>query len=84
VAGPEPDPGAVKIHQDVRLYTALLDGQSVTHEFADERHGWVQVARGEAEVNGQTLKAGDGAAISGERSITLTGTGAEVLLFDLN
>ena len=84
VAGPDPDAGAVKIHQDVRLYTALLDGQSVTHEFADGHHGWVQVARGEAEVNGQKLKAGDGAAISDERSITLTGTGAEVLLFDLN
>jgi len=74
----------VKIHQDVRLYTTLLDGQSVTHEFAGGRHGWVQVARGEAEVNGEKLKAGDGAAISNERSITLSGTGAEVLLFDLN
>ncbi|HUR81644.1 MAG TPA: pirin family protein [Thermoanaerobaculia bacterium] len=74
----------VKIHQDVRLYTALLDGQSVTHEFASGRHGWVQVARGQAEVNGQKLAAGDGAAISGESSVTLTGAGAEVLLFDLN
>ncbi|HVE71746.1 MAG TPA: pirin family protein [Thermoanaerobaculia bacterium] len=84
IAGREAGNGAVKIHQDVRLYTALLDGQTVTHDFAEGRYGWVQVARGEAEVNGQRLKAGDGAAIADEPSVTLTGTGAEVLLFDLN
>ena len=84
VASPDAGDGSVKIHQDVRLYTALLDGQPVTHDFASGRYGWVQVARGEAEVNGQRLKAGDGAAIADERSVTITGTGAEVLLFDLN
>ena len=84
VAGPNAGNGAVKIHQDVQLFTALLDGQSVTHDFAEGRFGWVQVARGEAEVNGQRLNAGDGAAIENERSVTIAGNGAEVLLFDLN
>jgi quercetin 2,3-dioxygenase len=85
VASPDARDGSVKIHQDVTLYTTLLDdGHSVTHDFAPDRYGWVQVARGEAEVNGQKLRAGDGAAISGEPRVTLTGTGAEVLLFDLN
>jgi quercetin 2,3-dioxygenase len=85
VASPDARDGSVMIHQDVTLYTTLLDdGQSVTHDFAPDRYGWVQVARGEAEVNGQKLRAGDGAAISGEPRVTLTGTGAEVLLFDLN
>jgi redox-sensitive bicupin YhaK (pirin superfamily) len=84
VAGPERGNGAVTIHQDVRLYTALLDGQSATHDFDYGRYGWIQVARGEAEVNGQRLKAGDGAAIADENSVTIAGTGAEVLLFDLN
>lgn len=84
VAGPDGGDGAVKIHQDVRLYTTLLDGQSVTHDFAEGRYGWVQVARGTATVNGQELHAGDGAAIADERSVTIAGTGAEVLLFDLN
>ena len=79
------DDGSVTIHQDVKLYATLLDGgAAVTHSFADGRHGWVHVARGEATLNGQPLHAGDGAAISDERSITLTGDGAEVLLFDLN
>jgi redox-sensitive bicupin YhaK (pirin superfamily) len=85
VASNDPRDGAVKIHQDVQLYTALLDeGESVTHVYEPNRYGWIQVARGEVELNGETLKAGDGAAIANESSVTLTGTGAEVLLFDLN
>ncbi|MBK5260337.1 MAG: pirin family protein [Thermoanaerobaculia bacterium] len=85
VASPDARDGSLKIHQDVTIYTTLLDqGQKVTHEFAPERYGWIQVARGEVEVNGVKLKAGDGAAISGEKSVTLSGTGAEALLFDLS
>lgn len=85
VASPDGGDGSVTIHQDVRLYSTLLDdGASVTHELAPDRFGWVQVTRGEIELNGETLRAGDGAAIRDERAITLTGRGAEVLLFDLN
>ena len=85
VASPDGAEGSVTIHQDVRLYSALLDGgTSVSHDFGKDRHGWIQVARGEVEVNGETLKAGDGAAISDEARVTMTGNGAEVLLFDLN
>jgi redox-sensitive bicupin YhaK (pirin superfamily) len=85
VASPDARDGSVKIHQDVTLYTALLeDGQSVTHDFAPNRYGWVQVARGEVQVNGQKLSVGDGAAIADESRVTLTGRDAEVLLFDLN
>ncbi|HEX7153460.1 MAG TPA: pirin family protein [Thermoanaerobaculia bacterium] len=77
--------GAVTIHQDVEIYASLLDGDAaVTHEFRPGRYGWLQVTRGEAEVNGQKLVAGDGAAISNESSVTIRGNGAEVLLFDLN
>ncbi|MCU1349889.1 MAG: Pirin domain protein [Acidobacteria bacterium] len=83
VASPAGDDRAVTINQDVRLYAAILDGKSVTHAFAKDRHGWLHVARGEAEINGQKLAAGDGAAISGEESVTIGGHG-EVLLFDLN
>jgi len=85
VASPDARDGSVKLHQDVEIYTALLDdGQSVAHEFNLDRYGWVQVARGEVVLNGQTMKAGDGAAIVDEPRVTLTGKGAEVLLFDLN
>jgi redox-sensitive bicupin YhaK (pirin superfamily) len=84
VASPDGRDGSVTIHQDVSLYTALLDDAAVSHAFAPGRYGWLQVARGEVEAGGEKLVAGDGAAISGEGSISIRGTGAEVLLFDLN
>jgi redox-sensitive bicupin YhaK (pirin superfamily) len=44
----------------------------------------VQVARGSVTLNGAQLDAGDGAAVSVEKSLQLTGVNdAEVLLFDL-
>lgn len=77
--------GAVTIHQDVALYaTRLESGQSVTHPLVPGRHAWVHVARGKVHLNGQALEAGDGAAVSDEKSLTLdTGDRAEVLIFDL-
>ena len=54
---------AVKLYQDAELYTvALGKSESVEHALADGRYAWIQVARGAVSVNGQELKAGDGAA----------------------
>lgn len=77
--------GSVKINQDARLYVSLLDpGQAVEHGFDKARYGWLQVARGAVEVNGNSLKQGDGAAIAGEDKLTIKGNeDSEVLLFDL-
>jgi len=85
IASPSSDNGAVTINQDVSLYTARLrPGKQVEHKLAPNRHAWVQVARGSVTVNGQPLSQGDGAAISGEESVTITGgEQAEILLFDL-
>jgi redox-sensitive bicupin YhaK (pirin superfamily) len=85
IASPEGRDGSVTIHQDARVYAALLDkGQEVTHAFDAGRKGWVQVARGRVLVNGRELAAGDGAALTDEASVTLAGGEAsEVLLFDL-
>jgi redox-sensitive bicupin YhaK (pirin superfamily) len=48
------------------------------------RHAYVQVARGSVTLNGSKLEEGDGAAISEEQAVELTGVKeAEVLLFDL-
>jgi redox-sensitive bicupin YhaK (pirin superfamily) len=83
VASPDGAAGSVTIHQDVKLYSALLAGESVAHSYAPQRYGWGQVTRGDVEVNGLKLSAGDGAAISDESAVTISGSG-EVLLFDLN
>lgn len=83
IGSPDGRQGSVTIHQDVDLYSTLLDGQSMTHSMRAGRHAWVQVARGEIELNGMKLSAGDGAAVREEQALALRGTGAEVLLFDL-
>lgn len=77
--------GSVTIHQDVDLYATLLsDGASVSHALAEGRKGWVQVAQGSALLNGEPLRAGDGVAIEGPATVTLTGSSdGEILLFDM-
>ncbi len=79
--------GSVTIHQNASIYAGILEnGGAVRHQLAPGRHAWVQVARGSVTVNGQTLNQGDGAAISDESALQLTGADsqpAEFLLFDL-
>ncbi len=77
---------SVIVNQDVYVYAALLDkGQELIHRFATaERHGWLQVARGAVAINGHELKGSDGAAISEEKALVITGSEpSEILLFDL-
>jgi hypothetical protein len=85
IAAPDGRDGAVTIHQAAEIHAArLAPGDSATHALAPGRHAWVQVARGALHANGQALRAGDGAAISDERAVTLRADAeAEVLLFDL-
>lgn len=85
IASNDGDDGSVAVHQDVRVYAALLDGEeAVSHEVEQGRVAWVQIARGTVAVNGQTLEAGDGAAIEAPGSLEFTdGKQGEILLFDM-
>ena len=87
VASPDGAEGSLTVHQDARVYATLLaGGEAVERPIAPGRHAWVQVARGEAVVNGTRLRAGDGAALSEEAAVRIAGGGdglAELLLFDL-
>jgi quercetin 2,3-dioxygenase len=85
VVSPDGRDGSVKIRQGNELYAAVLGpGETVKHALQPERHAYVQVARGSVTLNGDKLAAGDGAAISQEKAVELTGVeDAEVLLFDL-
>jgi len=77
--------GSVRIHQDASLWGArLAPGTPARHALAPGRRAWVQIARGDAVVDGTELAAGDGAAVTDVGSIELeTRNGGEVLLFDL-
>ena len=78
--------GSLRINQDTDLWLARFsNGEALTHELKPARHAWIQVAEGNVELNGKPLAAGDGAAVSQESKLELTGNGnAQVLLFDLN
>lgn len=85
VASPDGTNGSLKIHQDTRLYVSCLaPRQKFDHHLADKRHGWVQMIKGVLHLNNFVLKAGDGAAISNEKKITLQADSpTHFLLFDL-
>jgi quercetin 2,3-dioxygenase len=85
VASNEIRDGLIHIQQDAKLYVTVLEGaQRVEHTLAKGRHAWVHVACGQVNVNGQPLKAGDGAAITSESKIEISAASeGEVLLFDL-
>ena len=85
VASPDGRNGSVKIRQNNELYATVLGaGETVKHELKKDRYAYVQVARGSVKLNGTKLDAGDGAAISAEKAVELTGVeNTEVLLFDL-
>ena len=87
VASATGEDGSIEVRQDVNLYATILRaGESVPLEIATGRHLWVQVLRGEAEVNGHPLAAGDGLAASDETSFAIrcAGEEAELLVFDLS
>lgn len=59
-------------------------GKQHAHVTAPERRLWVQVARGAVTLNGERLDAGDGAALRGVGTLTLSGDAdSDVLLFDM-
>ncbi len=85
VASPDGAQGSVLIHADARLYAGLFDGdETVNLKIEPQRKTYVHLIRGQLEVNGQLLRAGDAAAFEAENQLQLThGQAAEVLVFDL-
>ncbi|MBF2063996.1 MAG: pirin family protein [Calothrix sp. C42_A2020_038] len=77
--------GAVKIYQDVDLYTSVLNsGDVVDYQVQPHRYAWLQVAKGIVKLNGEELHAGDGVQINGAEQLEISSQiGGEILLFDL-
>lgn len=77
--------GSLRVRQDARLHSALLDpGQHLVHELAPGRSAWLHVVRGELRVGDLVLSRGDGAGFQADRAVSLTArTESEVLLLDL-
>ena len=77
---------AVTIHQDVELYVAhLTQNKSIQYDFQTQRSGWIQLIKGQIDLNGLKLSAGDGASITGEHKIEIKCiVDAELIFFNLN
>lgn len=77
--------GSISLNQDMDMSVALLDGkETIEYPIKPERKVWIQLARGEINVNGLSLKAGDGAAVETETSLLFTQPKqAEIVLFDM-
>jgi redox-sensitive bicupin YhaK (pirin superfamily) len=86
VASPDGAQGSVLIHADARVYAGLFDGaEQATLALDAKRLVYVHLVRGELEVNGKRLSAGDAAKLQGEAQLKLAqGKDAEVLVFDLS
>jgi redox-sensitive bicupin YhaK (pirin superfamily) len=83
-SGLDGDVDALPIRSKARVLGATLKaGASTDYKFDDKRLGYLVPATGRVEVNGVTLEARDGAAISGERTIRVTALeDAELVLVD--
>ena len=83
--GPNHVAGTVTIHADAAIYAGLFDGsESAALALDAKRLAYVHVVRGELDVNGQRLAAGDAATLDGEAQLVLEhGREAEVIVFDL-
>lgn len=85
VVAPKAENAPFSILQDARLLIAWpAAGQTLTQALDPQRRYYVQLAAGEIDTGGRTLKAGDALTISGESELALVaGEDAQVLLFDL-
>jgi quercetin 2,3-dioxygenase len=74
------EPGALKIHQDVKIFASKLKGK-LAYDLKPGRMAWLQVIEGPLTCNGETLQSGDGAEI--KTSLSLESKNGHFLLFDL-
>ena len=83
-ASPEGN-GSIRIHQDARMYVATPEaGAALPIPVAKGRYGWLQIGSGDIELDGRTLRSGDGISFEGgELQSLTTGSKAQLLLFDL-
>lgn len=85
LASPDGANGAVTIYADAALYGGLLDAANhVQMPLNPARKAYVHLVRGQLQVNGHALHAGDAALLQQETMLDLSqGHNAEVLVFDL-
>ena len=73
----------IALWQDAVAYVARIEGATLAHSLAAGRFAYAFVASGTATLNGEILEAGDAARIAGPLGLSLSGNGAEIVLWDV-
>ncbi len=84
IAAPQGVPASVVIHQNVIVYAAFCaKDASLSHILVGCPAAWLQVVKGNIDVNAENLGAGDGVAIKQEEQIKIfCREASEFLLFE--
>ena len=85
LVSPDGREDSISANSDALMYGSILSvEEQASYTLPAGRQGYVQIARGQALVNGTAVEAGDGITIRSEAEIHLTtDSTAEILLFDL-
>ncbi|AIX75587.1 MAG: pirin family protein [Mixta calida] len=85
ILSPDARDGSLKVYQDMTLSRWVLKaGESDNVTLDAARRIWIQVVKGDVQVNDQPVTTSDALAIWEESALTLkAGSDAEILLFDL-
>ncbi|MCW8906034.1 MAG: pirin family protein [Sedimenticola sp.] len=85
LVSPDGRDGSLSAQQDGLLYGTLLEqDQTLSHDLEPGRTAYIHLARGQAEINGESLNEGDAITLTDEAQIGMRGIDqAEILLFDL-
>jgi len=76
--------GSVSVHQNIQMYLARLNGEESRFVVEAGRCAYVHLAKGEINLNGEAMHAGDGAYIDDAGILNFEKPEqAEILLFDL-
>lgn len=77
--------GSLQLDQDARVYSGVFAaGEELDYKLDEGRIVWLQVVRGEVELDATSLAAGDGAGVSAAGELRLSARSAvEFVLLDL-
>ena len=84
IGSPNPSSLAIKIHQNIELYVGYFDSNQSISIPLKGQDGWLQLIKGQLNVNETLLQAGDGAWIQHEQAIKIEcQDDAEFLIFKM-
>ncbi len=85
VASKDHRQGSIGINQDADMYIGKLkSSQDLDFSIRPNRHVWVQMIKGEVDINGRKITAGDGLSASNEKALKIkSNKDSEFILFDL-